>query len=41
MGLGSQEHLDVLAGGIEDGGQVGGSHLDLFSWVLEKSWYGD
>lgn len=28
VALRSQEHLDVLAGGVEDGGQVGGSHLD-------------
>lgn len=30
MGLRGQEHLDVLAGGIEDGGEVGGSHLEVF-----------
>ena len=28
VGLSSQEHLDVLAGGVEDGGEVSGRHLD-------------
>lgn len=28
VALGRQEHLDVLAGGIENGRQVSGSHLD-------------
>lgn len=31
VALGRQEHLDVLAGGIENGRQVSGSHLDLNS----------
>lgn len=26
VSLGGQEHLDVLAGGVENAGQVGGSH---------------
>lgn len=34
MALGSEELLNVLAGGIEDGREVSGSHLDLcfLSW---------
>lgn len=27
VALGSEEHLDVLLGGVEDGGKVAGSHL--------------
>ena len=28
VALGSEEHLNVLLGGVEDGGEVGGSHFD-------------
>jgi hypothetical protein len=28
MALGSEEHLDVLLGGVEDRGKVAGSHCD-------------
>ena len=28
MALGSEEHLNVLLGGVEDGGEVGRSHFD-------------
>jgi hypothetical protein len=28
VALSSQQGLDVLAGGVHDGGQVGGSHFD-------------
>lgn len=41
VALSSQEGLNVLAGGVEDGGKVGGSHLDgflLFVLGDEKGW---
>jgi hypothetical protein len=28
VALGSEEHLNVLLGGVEDGGEVGGGHFD-------------
>jgi hypothetical protein len=28
VALGSEEHLNVLLGGVEDGGEVGRSHFD-------------
>jgi hypothetical protein len=28
VALGSQEHLNVLLGGVENGGKVAGSHVD-------------
>lgn len=36
--LGSQEHLNVLAGGVENGRQVVGSHLDGF--LVVSGWRG-
>jgi len=29
-GVGGEEHLDVLLGGVEDGGEIRGSHLGEF-----------
>lgn len=43
VALSSQEHLDVLAGGVEDGGKVGGSHLDGFACLPDgglRAWGG-
>jgi hypothetical protein len=44
VALSSQEGLNVLAGSVEEGGQVGGSHLDgLSSLVLgdeKEGWLG-
>lgn len=33
VSLGSEEHLNVMAGGIEDGRQVGGGHLDGYFFL--------
>ena len=30
VALGSQEHLDVLAGGVHGGGKISGGHLDWY-----------
>jgi hypothetical protein len=35
VALSSQEHLNVLLGGVEDGGEVGGSHFD--GWALRRA----
>lgn len=42
VALSGQQGLDVLAGGVHDGGQVGGSHLDGFVLLsgLTKGWLG-
>jgi hypothetical protein len=42
VALGSQEHLDVLGRGIENRGEVRGSHLDdLTAWVSNaRGWDG-
>lgn len=40
--LGSEEHLNILLGGVEDRGEVAGSHLDGLALqklvVIEKWW---
>lgn len=36
VSLGSQEHLDVLAGGVENAGQVGGSHDCRYGWMKRR-----
>jgi hypothetical protein len=33
VALGSEEHLNVLLGGVEDGGEVAGCHFDGFGAV--------
>lgn len=41
VALGGQEHLDVLGGGIENRGEVGGSHLDDLTARVSNAWEWD
>lgn len=38
VALGGQEHLNVLAGGVENGRQVVRSHLVEVGYVLDLEW---